>query len=131
KPGLTGQARFRPLGTGPTKVRLLITDQAGNQGSGQAEIKAAGASAPVTTVSASSPAGQMPPLPVLPSTTPPNAAPVVSAAPPPAPVVPTLPSEGVRPPVQPAAPTPRVGADAAMERSQPIQQAALEQRPLQ
>ncbi len=39
-PGMTGQARFRFLNSGPALVRLQVTDQAGNLADAQVEVKA-------------------------------------------------------------------------------------------
>src|SRR5262249_36746106 len=66
-PGLTGQTRIRAAGPGLIRVRAQLTDQVGNQGMAQAEVKGTTGSGQVTPGSAPSPAAQVRVAPALPN----------------------------------------------------------------
>jgi hypothetical protein len=123
-PGLTGQTRIRATGPGLLRVRAQLTDQVGNQGLGQAEVKGTTGSGPVTPVSASGPAAQVPAAPALPNSPAPGGPPLLNTGgTPPAPVVPSLPSDMGKPPV-PTLP-PSSPAESAGDKSPGVRPASL------
>jgi hypothetical protein len=79
-PALTGQARFRPTGTGIITVRLQMSDLAGNLGTAQSEIATRVAQSSPPVASALPNGGQALPVPTTPANQALTSAPLTSPA---------------------------------------------------